>query len=174
MDGIFNINKPAGMTSNACLGIVKKRLGVKKAGFLGTLDPAASGVLIILCGKCTKMANELHEGAKTYQSCFQFGLETDTLDATGTTIATSDIIPTRAQIEKILPEMVGDIEIEVPRYSAVHIDGKRAYDLARGGVDFVPPKRVVKITRFELLDTPNHVTTHISQFPLSMKGVAHP
>ena len=120
---------------------------------MGTLDPLASGVLVILCVRATKLADELHrEHQKTYQSAFLFGVTSDTLDLAGEIIATSDVLPTREQIEKILPEMVGDIEIEVPKYSAVHINGKRAYDLARQGIDFTPPTRVVNIKRFELLE----------------------
>jgi tRNA pseudouridine55 synthase len=152
IDGILNINKPAGMSSFKCLSIVKRKLGLKKVGFLGTLDPLACGVLVLLCGTCTKMANTLHEGEKVYQSIFEFGRETTTLDNEGEIVATSDIIPMREQIKKILPEMIGDIEIEVPKFSAVHINGKRAYDLARKGIEFTAPKRIVKVMRFELLE----------------------
>ena len=88
---------------------------------------------------------------KVYRSVFTFGIETTTLDNEGEIVATSKVIPTREQIEKLLPEMIGDIEIEVPKYSAVHINGNRAYDLARKGIDFTPPKKVVNVERFELL-----------------------
>ena len=167
MDGILNINKPAGMSSNKCMQIVKRKFGIKKIGFLGTLDPLASGVLVLLCGKYTKWAEYLHGraphpdgervgkrvcNAKVYRSVFAFGTETTTLDLEGEVVETSDVIPTREQIERILPDMVGEVEIEVPKFSAVHINGKRAYDLARKGVDFTPPTRVVKIDRFELLE----------------------
>ena len=152
MDGILNINKPRGISSFKALGIVKNKLGIKKVGHLGTLDPLATGVLILMCGKATKLANSLHAPQKVYRTLVYFSKETDTLDSEGQVIATSDVIPTRGQIEKILPEMIGDIEIEVPKYSAVHINGRRAYDLARKGIDFTPPKKVVKIHRFELLE----------------------
>jgi tRNA pseudouridine55 synthase len=152
LDGYIIINKPAGMSSFQCLKIVKRKLRLEKVGFLGTLDPEAMGVLVLLCGKYTKRADELHAAKKVYRSVFRFGIETDTLDLVGKTIKTNDIIPTRAEIEKILPEMTGDLEIEVPAFSAVHIDGERAYDLARRGVNFTPPKRKVIITRFELCE----------------------
>jgi tRNA pseudouridine55 synthase len=152
INGILNIYKPAGISSFACLSRVRRKLGLKKVGFLGTLDPLAEGVLVLLIGRATKMADKLHEGRKTYRSRFLFGVETESLDLAGAIIKNSDIIPTRAEIEKALPEMTGDIEIEVPKYSAVHIGGRRAYDLARAGVDFTPPKRVVGVSRFELLE----------------------
>jgi len=134
------------------MSIVKRKLRLTKVGFLGTLDPLASGVLVLLCGRATKLADKLHQDTKVYQSAFTFGIETTTLDNEGEVVATSKVIPSRADIEKILPEMVGDIEIEVPKFSAVHINGKRAYDLARRGVEFTPPRKVVKVDRFELLE----------------------
>jgi len=161
MDGILNIYKPPGMSSFRALSIVKarlaKELGVAsrklKVGHLGTLDPSASGVLVLLVGRATKLNQQLSGGTKVYQSVFTFGIETDTLDADEgcKVISTSGVIPTREQIEKVLPEMVGEIEIQVPKFSAVHINGKRAYDLARSGVDFTPPTKAVKIERFEML-----------------------
>ena len=151
-DGIISVIKPVGMSSFRCLAIVKRKLGLKKVGHLGTLDPAASGVLVLLCGRATKLNQQLSGGTKTYRTLLQTTVETDTLDREGKVIATSEVIPTREQIEKILPEMIGDIEIEVPKFSAVHINGQRAYDLARKGIDFTPPKKVVKIYRFELLE----------------------
>ena len=170
VDGILNINKPSGMSSNKCMQIVKRKLGLKKVGFLGTLDPAACGVLVLLCGKYTKWADYLHgrsphpekerqstsvpgvTPAKVYRSVFSFGIETTTLDLESEVTEKSDVIPTHTEILEILPKMIGEIEIQVPRYSAVHINGKRAYDLARRGVDFEPPKKQVRIERFELLN----------------------
>ena len=151
-DGILNVTKPSGISSFSFMRQVQRKLGLKKVGFLGTLDPAASGVLVLLCGKYTKMADKLHEGTKVYRSVFTFGIETDTLDSEGVVIARNEAIPTKEQVQAILPYLVGDIEIEVPKYSAVHINGKRAYDLARKGIDFSPPKRIVNIRRFELLE----------------------
>jgi len=168
-DGILNINKPAGMSSFKCMSIVKKKLGLNKVGFLGTLDPLASGVLVLLCGKYTKLADKLHEDDKVYQSVFTFGIETDTLDCAGTVIARNEAIPSKEQIENVLPSMVGDIEIEVPRYSAVHINGQRAYDLARKGVEFTAPKRVVTVKRFELLPE-THPVTPLACHPSTLEG----
>ena len=162
-DGILNIIKPAGISSFQCLSVVKRRLWEQmpadtrpkfknwKVGHLGTLDPAASGVLVLLCGKATKLNQQLSGGTKVYRSVFTFGIETDTLDREGKVTKQSNVIPTKQQIEAILPSMVGDVEIEVPKFSAVHINGQRAYDMARKGVNFIPPKKVVSIKRFKLL-----------------------
>ena len=154
-DGILNMNKPAGISSFSFMRQVQRKLALKKVGFLGTLDPLASGVLVLLCGKATKLADKLHAattqngGNKVYRAVFTFGIETDTLDSAGTVIARSDKFPSLEGCREAAGWFVGDIEIEVPRFSAVHIGGKRAYDIARRGVDFTPPKRIVNIKRFE-------------------------
>ena len=151
--------KPRGISSFKALSVVKhkfaKELGVKskqlKIGHLGTLDPLAMGVLVLMCGKATKLADKLHGMTKVYRSLIVFGKETTTLDDEGEIVATSDVIPSEHKVRKTLMQMVGEIEIEVPRFSAVHIDGKRAYDLARSGVDFVAPKKMVRVERFDIL-----------------------
>lgn len=141
------------MSSFRALSVVKRRLKLKKVGHLGTLDPAACGVLVLLCGRATKLTNQLHAPNKVYRTLVVWGQETDTLDGEGQIVANSDVIPTAEQIVTVLPSMVGEIQIEVPKFSAVHIEGKRAYELARQGIDFVPPQKTVTVTRFELLDT---------------------
>lgn len=149
MDGILNVIKPVGISSFSFMRKVQRKLGIKKIGHLGTLDPNACGVLVLLCGKATKLNQKLSGGSKIYRSVFTFGIETDTLDTAGAVIIKSDIIPTTEQIKSVLP--VGEIEIEVPKFSAVHISGQRAYDLARKGVDFTPPTKRVTIHRFEIV-----------------------
>jgi tRNA pseudouridine55 synthase len=168
LDKIINIFKPKGISSFKALAIVRKRLakelGVRtkslKVGHLGTLDPAAVGVLILLVGKACKLNQQLSGGRKVYRFVMTTGIETPSLDSETVITATSKVIPTREQIEKILPSMVGEIEIEVPKFSAVHINGERAYDLARKGVDFTPPKKVVTIDRFELLNNTEYLDLH--------------
>jgi len=152
LDGIINLCKPRGISSFRALTVVKRRLKLKKVGHLGTLDPAACGVLVLLCGRATKLTNKLHAPSKVYRTLIVWGEETATLDCEGEVVATSEVIPSIEQIQKVLPSMEGQIEIEVPKFSAVHIDGKRAYELARQGIDFVPPKKNVAINRFNLLD----------------------
>ncbi|MCQ2564527.1 MAG: tRNA pseudouridine(55) synthase TruB, partial [Clostridia bacterium] len=142
-----------GISSFRALSVVKRRLKLKKVGHLGTLDPAACGVLVLLCGRATKLTNQLHAPTKVYRTLLIWGEETDTLDSEGSVVLTSEVLPSAEQVKAVLPSMVGEIEIEVPKVSAVHIQGKRAYELARQGVDFVPPTKVVNVARFELLDT---------------------
>ncbi|MBQ7973688.1 MAG: tRNA pseudouridine(55) synthase TruB [Clostridia bacterium] len=152
MDGIINLCKPRGISSFRALSVVKRRLKLKKVGHLGTLDPAACGVLVLLCGRATKLTNQLHASTKVYRTLILWGQETNTLDCEGEVVATSEIIPTAEQIKTVLPTLTGEVQIEVPKFSAVHIQGKRAYELARQGIDFVPPQKNVMVTRFELLD----------------------
>lgn len=151
MNGILLINKPKGPSSFSYMKRVQKKLGIPKVGHLGTLDPAAGGLLVLLCGSATKLNQSLSHKTKVYQSIFTFGVETDTLDMEGKEVATSDVIPSLGQVKEKLDVMVGAVEIQVPHYSAVHIDGERAYDLARRGIDFIPPTKRVEIMRFELL-----------------------
>ena len=168
MDGILNICKPKGISSFKALAIAKgriaKELGIPsrrlKVGHLGTLDPAAVGVLILLVGKACKLNQQLSGGRKVYRFVMTTGIETPSLDGDTEITATSEVIPTRQQIEEILPSMIGEIEIEVPKFSAVHINGERAYDLARKGVDFTPPKKMVTIDRFELLNDTEYLDLH--------------
>lgn len=152
MDGIINLCKPRGISSFRALSVVKRRLKLKKVGHLGTLDPAACGVLVLLCGRATKLTNQLHSPFKVYRTLVLWGQETDTLDCEGKVVAESKVIPTPEQIQAMLPNLVGEIEIEIPKFSAVHIQGKRAYELARQGIDFDAPKKTVTVSRFELLD----------------------
>ena len=151
LDGIINLCKPRGISSFRALSIVKRRLNLKKVGHLGTLDPAACGVLVLLCGRATKLTNQLHAPTKVYRTLLIWGEETDTLDSEGAVVAKSDVIPTTDEIVVALTKMVGEIQIEVPKFSAVHIQGKRAYELARQGIDFVPPTKTVVVKRFEML-----------------------
>lgn len=150
MDGILNVIKPIGVSSFSFMRKVQRKLGIKKIGHLGTLDPNACGVLVLLCGKATKLNQKLSGGTKVYRSVFTFGIETDTLDTAGEVIVKSDIIPTAEQLRHMLP--VGETEITIPKFSAVHIGGERAYDLARKGIDFTPPTKTVTIHRFEIIN----------------------
>ena len=167
-DGILNICKPKGISSFKALSIVKAKLAKQqgiptrklKVGHLGTLDPAAVGVLILLVGKATKLNQQLSGSKKTYRSVFSFGVTSPTLDSESEITERSNIIPAREQILEILPSMVGEIQIQVPKFSAVHINGNRAYSLARKGIDFTPPKKMVNIHRFELLDETNYLDLH--------------
>ncbi|MBR4316844.1 MAG: tRNA pseudouridine(55) synthase TruB, partial [Alphaproteobacteria bacterium] len=140
INGFINIDKPLNITSNDVVFKVKKMLypvfGKVKIGHTGTLDPLASGVLPIALGEATKTVAFQMENTKTYEFSIKFGSETSTDDAEGEIIKTSDFIPTIDEIKQILPRFLGKIEQIPPKYSAIKINGKRAYDLARQGEDF--------------------------------------
>lgn len=152
MIGFLNVYKPKGITSNAVLSKIKKQFGVKKLGHMGTLDPMAEGVLPIACGNATKMFDYFLNKQKTYIATFEFGYETDTLDAFGETIKTSNVIPNFEDVKKTISSFVGKINQIPPKYSAKNVNGKRAYDLARQNVDFDLTAKEVEIFDYELLN----------------------
>lgn len=152
MIGFLNVYKPKGITSNAVLSKIKKQFGVKKLGHMGTLDPMAEGVLPIACGNATKMFDYFLNKQKIYIATFEFGYETDTLDAFGETIKTSNVIPNFEDVKKTISSFVGKINQIPPKYSAKNVNGKRAYDLARQNVDFDLTAKEVEIFDYELLN----------------------
>jgi tRNA pseudouridine55 synthase len=150
VNGWIILDKPLEMGSTQGVGAVKRALregGYPKVkiGHGGTLDPLATGVLPIALGEATKLAGRMLDSDKIYDFTVQFGAETDTLDLEGKVIAESDVLPTLAEIEAILPRFTGSIEQVPPAYSALKVDGKRAYDLARAGEEVVLAKRAVII-----------------------------
>ena len=150
LHGWIIIDKPLGMGSTNVVGWVKRALreaGEPKTrvGHGGTLDPLATGVLPIAIGEATKLAGHMLDATKAYDFTIAFGTQTDTLDLEGKIIATSDHRPTRVQVEAILPRFTGPIEQVPPAYSALKVDGKRAYELARAGEEVVLKTRNVTI-----------------------------
>ena len=150
MHGWIILDKPLGLGSTQGVSAVKRALregGYPKAkvGHGGTLDPLATGVLPIAIGEATKLASRMLDSDKVYEFTCQFGEETDTLDAEGKVIATSAVRPTGAQIEAVLPRFTGLIEQVPPAYSALKVDGERAYDLARAGKDVMLATRAVTV-----------------------------
>jgi tRNA pseudouridine55 synthase len=150
MHGWIILDKPVGLGSTQAVSAVKRALraggyGKFKVGHGGTLDPLASGVLPIAIGEATKLAGRMLDSDKVYEFTIAFGLETDTLDGEGVEIARSDVRPTLADIEAILPRFTGPIEQIPPAYSALKVDGQRAYDLARAGEEVVLASRSVVI-----------------------------
>jgi tRNA pseudouridine55 synthase len=148
--GWIILDKPHGLGSTQGVSAVKRALRdggypKVKVGHGGTLDPLATGVLPIALGEATKLAGRMLDSDKIYEFTIQFGAETDTLDLEGKVIATSDVRPTMAQIEAVLPQFTGAIEQVPPAYSALKVDGERAYDLARAGKDVVLATRGVTI-----------------------------
>jgi tRNA pseudouridine55 synthase len=149
--GILLMNKPAGVTSFQSLGAVKSVYGTKKVGHTGTLDKFARGLMIVLVGKYTKL-NPLFTGMdKTYEALIHFGEETDTLDPEGEVVA-QGTVPTLSDIESVLPDFMGELEQIPPRYSAIHINGKRSWRLAREGVVVEMKSRSIRINHLEILN----------------------
>ena len=149
--GIIPINKPNGWTSFDVVNKLKYKLKPLKVGHLGTLDPMATGVLLVTVGKATKLFDLMQEKEKSYIATFEFGYLTNTLDSTGELIDKCENIPTKQQILDILPKFVGKINQIPPKYSAKSINGRRAYDLAREGVDFELKSKLVHIYDIQLL-----------------------
>lgn len=145
VDGWVNLHKPVGMTSNQALSIVKRALKPQKAGHAGTLDPLASGILPIALGEATKTVPYVQDTYKTYNFEVTWGEQRTTDDAEGTALHVSDKRPAREEIEALLPLFLGDVEQTPPQFSAIKIDGNRAYDLAREGEQVDIKSRLVYI-----------------------------
>jgi tRNA pseudouridine55 synthase len=153
------LDKPVGMTSTHAVSVVKRLFKAKRAGHAGTLDPLASGALPIALGEATKTVPFVMDGRKLYRFTVRWGEERDTDDAEGRVIASSDNRPSAEAVRSLLPSFTGRIEQVPPRYSAIKIEGERAYDLARDGETVELAARPVDIGRLELVDTtdPDHV-----------------
>jgi len=156
LHGWLIIDKPVGPGSTDIVSAVKRALrqggyGKVKVGHGGTLDPLASGVLPIALGEATKLSGRMLDADKAYAFTVRFGEQTDTLDLEGAVIATSDVRPTAAALEAVLARFTGPIEQVPPAYSALKVDGRRAYDLARAGEDVVLASRSVTIHALSLL-----------------------
>ena len=150
--GFVNIVKPTGMTSSDVVLRVKKILKTKKVGHLGTLDPAASGVLPIAVGRATKFFDYFLNKDKEYFAVVKFGIETDTLDSFGNITNCNSKKVSKSDILTVLKDFIGDIQQIPPKYSAVKINGKKACDLAREDVEFEIKPRQVKIYDIELVN----------------------
>lgn len=158
MQGILNVLKPTGLTSSDVVvrirGYLRRNYKLKKikVGHLGTLDPGASGVLPIAIGSATKLFDALSQKEKVYRANITFGKTTETLDSYSEVIATSTVIPTKEDFIKSLDKFIGEIEQIPPKYSAISINGKKAYEMARKGEDFEIPKRKVKIHYIKFIE----------------------
>ncbi|MET0567882.1 MAG: tRNA pseudouridine(55) synthase TruB [Hyphomicrobiaceae bacterium] len=149
------LDKPPGMTSTQAVAAVRRLFMAQKAGHAGTLDPLATGVLPIALGEATKTVPFAVDGRKVYRFSVRWGVETDTDDAEGTAVATDASRPSRSQIEALLPQFIGEIMQTPPAFSAIKVDGERAYDLARSGSAVELEARPVVIDRLELVDMPD-------------------
>ncbi len=150
--GWLILDKPVGMTSTHAVAQVKRLFSGRKAGHAGTLDPLASGCLPIALGEATKTVPFVMDGRKAYRFTVAWGVETDTDDADGTAVGSSERRPAEADIRALLPRFTGSIMQVPPRFSALKIDGERAYDLARDGVVVEMAERPVEIDRLALVE----------------------
>ena len=155
MNGILNLNKPAGYTSFDCVAVLRKLTGEKKIGHTGTLDPQATGVLPVCIGKATRLLEFMDSAPKTYVCGCTLGLETDTQDIWGSVLydrrpETASV--TRENVEKALRSFEGEIEQKPPVFSAIKVNGKKLYEYAREGRDVEIPVRKVTIHSIRILD----------------------
>lgn len=156
MNGWLILDKPLGLGSTQGVSAVKRGLreggyGKAKVGHGGTLDPLASGVLPVALGEATKLAGRMLDSDKVYDFTIRFGVETDTLDAEGKVIAQSGVRPSLSEVEAVLARFTGAIEQVPPAYSALKVDGQRAYDLARAGEEVVLKTRAVTVFSLSIL-----------------------
>ena len=152
MEGIIVVNKPKGITSFDVIRKLKKILKTKKIGHTGTLDPLATGVMLMCVGKATKLASDLEAKDKVYIADFDIGYATDTYDIEGKKIAENIIDVSKEDLEQSIKKFIGNIKQVPPMYSAIKIDGNKLYHLARKGIEVERPERDVTIEYINLLD----------------------
>ena len=152
MEGIIVVNKPKGITSFDVIRKLKKILKTKKIGHTGTLDPLATGVMLMCVGKATKLASDLEAKDKVYIADFDIGYATDTYDIEGKKIAENIIDVSKEDLEQSIKKFIGNIKQVPPMYSAIKIDGNKLYNLARKGIEVERPERDVTIEYINLLD----------------------
>ena len=155
VSGWINLDKPYDFGSTQAVGKVRWIFNAQKAGHAGTLDPLATGVLPIALGEATKTVSFLMDADKAYRFTIEWGRTTASFDREGATTATSDVRPTREQVEAVLPDFVGDIQQVPPAFSAIKEDGERAYDLARAGETVELKPREVSIYAARVVDAPD-------------------
>ncbi|MEL7276462.1 MAG: tRNA pseudouridine(55) synthase TruB [Pseudomonadota bacterium] len=155
VDGWLVVDKPVGVTSSAVVNKAKWAFGAQKAGHAGTLDPLATGVLAIAFGEATKTVPYITDAMKAYRFTVRLGAATNTDDAEGEILASSDARPDDAAIAAALPAFVGDIQQVPPKFSAVKVDGQRAYALARGGEDLALEARALFVESLTVVGRPD-------------------
>ena len=151
MNGIIVIDKPSNYTSRDIVNIVSKEVHTKKVGHTGTLDPMATGVLVVCIGEATKLVELITDTYKEYEAEITLGILTDTLDSEGNILKEEDVSFTKEDIIKAINSMKGKYIQEVPIYSAIKVNGKKLYEYAREGIEVTLPKREVDIKEIELI-----------------------
>jgi tRNA pseudouridine55 synthase len=167
--GLFLLNKPKGITSNLALQKVRRILNAKKAGHTGSLDPMATGLLPCCFGDATKVAGLMLNADKIYIAECEIGSQTDTGDATGSVLKTSEKTSlTEQEIIQATTLLTGDIKQIPPMYSALHHNGKRLYELARAGIEVERPARDITVHHFKVLKVDNGQTKQVIQFEIKV------
>ncbi|QYC10087.1 tRNA pseudouridine(55) synthase TruB [Brevundimonas nasdae] len=169
VDGWVCLDKPFEMGSTEAVSRIRRLFNAQKAGHAGTLDPLASGILPIALGEATKTVPMMMEAQKVYRFTINWGVSTDSVDREGEIIGRSDVRPSVDQVKAALPGFVGEIDQTPPRFSAIKVDGARAYDLARDGVEFELQARRVTIHSAEVTDAPD--ADHVEITIRTGKGV---
>lgn len=149
--GLILVDKPVGPSSHKVVSIVRKGTGVRKVGHAGTLDPRASGVLVLCLGSATRLSEYLSTASKHYEAVIRFGTSTETYDAEGDAIRITGAAPTEAEIHSVLPGFLGEIEQIPPPYSAIKVGGKKAYELARKGEEVELDPRKITIYQMDFV-----------------------
>ncbi|MFH2102253.1 MAG: tRNA pseudouridine(55) synthase TruB [Chloroflexota bacterium] len=154
ISGILVVDKPVGMTSHDVVQIVRNGTGIRRAGHTGTLDPRASGVLVVLIGPAVRLSEFVSASDKRYQAIVRLGSTTDTYDADGqfTRQGTAPVDVTESQFEEVLKQFIGEIEQTPPPYSAVKVKGRKAYEMARQGEEVVLEPRKIQVHHLEVLE----------------------
>ncbi len=152
VSGVLVIDKPTGMTSHDVVQIVRNGTHIRRAGHTGTLDPRASGVLVVLVGPAVRLSEFISASEKRYQAVLRLGLTTDTYDMDGRVLTSSPVNISYEELEETLQTFIGEVDQIPPAYSAIKIDGEKAYERARRGEDVEMEPRKVRVDSIELLD----------------------
>jgi len=152
ISGVIVIDKPIGMTSHDVVQLVRKGTNIRRAGHTGTLDPRASGVLVVLVGPAVRLSEYVSASDKRYQAVIQLGTSTDTYDADGRVLSTTSVDISEKQFNDVLQSFVGEIEQVPPPYSSVKVKGRHAYDMARNGEEVDLEPRTINVYNLDLLE----------------------
>ena len=151
VEGLLLVDKPAGVTSHYVVDVVRRRLGTRKVGHAGTLDPMATGLLVIGVGRATRLLRFLGDLPKTYEGVLRLGVETDTLDADGEVVRETSVDVTEAQVSEAMRSLEGESLQRPPAYSAVKVGGRKLYEAAREGERLEAEPRPIRVDSFDLL-----------------------
>ena len=156
-EGLLLVDKPGGMTSHDVVDVVRRRLGTKKVGHAGTLDPMATGLLLVGVGRATRLLRFLSDLPKTYEGTMRLGVETTTLDAEGEIVCDAEVTAARSDVEQAMRALEGESMQRPPAYSAVKVGGRKLYEAARAGEQLEAEPRPIRVDAFDLLgfDSPD-------------------